>query len=83
MTGARAYMRCPECGFRGQGNLITDTVTTDEHGDKVWRRRSCGKCSKRWTTYEVDADYLEILEKKAMVEIARMEREWRLDALGL
>jgi transcriptional repressor NrdR len=42
-------MRCPFCG--GQDTQVVETRESDE-GDVIRRRRRCGHCDKRWTTYE-------------------------------
>jgi len=56
-------MTCPVCGG--------DTKINDSRssGERLRRRRECLKCGHRFTTIEVDADYLEKLEaiqKKAV-----------------
>lgn len=42
-------MKCPYCGFEN-----TDVIETRDNDDLsvTRRRRSCGKCEKRFTTYE-------------------------------
>ena len=42
-------MKCPFCG-----HLETQVVETrmSEDGDSIRRRRQCGACEKRYTTYE-------------------------------
>ena len=42
-------MKCPFCG-----NLETQVVETriSEEADFIRRRRQCGACDKRFTTYE-------------------------------
>jgi transcriptional repressor NrdR len=42
-------MRCPFCG--NQDTQVVETRESDE-GDVIRRRRRCGNCDKRWTTYE-------------------------------
>lgn len=42
-------MKCPYCG--DENTQVTDTRLNDE-GDTVRRRRRCGACDKRFTTYE-------------------------------
>lgn len=42
-------MRCPYCSFTE--THVAETRESDE-GDVVRRRRKCGKCDKRFTTYE-------------------------------
>ncbi|MFM2090479.1 MAG: transcriptional repressor NrdR [Planctomycetota bacterium] len=42
-------MRCPYCGH--QETNVVETRTSDE-GDAMRRRRRCGHCDKRFTTYE-------------------------------
>lgn len=45
--------QCPVCNF-GETRII------EHHGNR--RRRRCGRCMHRWTTYEVSAERLEQLE---------------------
>jgi len=40
-------MRCPNCG-----SLDHAVIDKRGSGDANWRRRKCGKCGFRWTTYE-------------------------------
>ncbi|PXW98559.1 transcriptional repressor NrdR [Sphaerotilus hippei] len=42
-------MRCPYCGHLE--TTVVETRESDE-GDAVRRRRRCGQCEKRFTTYE-------------------------------
>lgn len=42
-------MRCPYCGSETSG-VMESRVTSD--GEGIRRRRECGKCGKRFTTYE-------------------------------
>ncbi|MCX7897343.1 MAG: transcriptional regulator NrdR [Rhodocyclaceae bacterium] len=42
-------MRCPFCGH--DETQVVDTRENEE-GDTVRRRRRCGRCDKRFTTYE-------------------------------
>jgi transcriptional repressor NrdR len=54
-------MKCPFCG-----HLETQVVETrmSEYGDSVRRRRQCGACEKRYTTYErPDVNYPNIVKK--------------------
>lgn len=43
-------MRCPFCG--AQDTRVIDSRLSQE-GDQVRRRRECGECRERFTTYEV------------------------------
>lgn len=43
-------MKCPYCGYTD--SRVVDSRPTDE-GERIRRRRECGKCGKRFTTYEV------------------------------
>jgi transcriptional repressor NrdR len=54
-------MKCPFCG-----NLDTQVVETrvSEDGDFIRRRRQCGACEKRFTTYErPDVNFPSIVKK--------------------
>jgi len=42
-------MRCPYCSF--ESTRVTDSRLTDP-GDSIRRRRECGGCGNRFTTYE-------------------------------
>ena len=54
-------MKCPFCG-----HLETQVVETrmSEDGDSIRRRRQCGACEKRYTTYErPDVSYPNVMKK--------------------
>ena len=54
-------MKCPFCGHRE-----TQVVETrmSEDGDSIRRRRQCGACEKRYTTYErPDVSYPNVVKK--------------------
>ncbi len=54
-------MKCPFCG-----HLETQVVETrmSEDGDSIRRRRQCGACEKRYTTYErPDVSYPNVVKK--------------------
>ena len=42
-------MKCPFCGHND--TQVVETRLSEE-GDTVRRRRKCGQCEKRFTTYE-------------------------------
>lgn len=44
-----AHMKCPFC--QHDDTQVLDTRVSEE-GDSIRRRRRCGKCDKRFTTYE-------------------------------
>jgi hypothetical protein len=48
---SRSATKCPECGGKSE---VKDSRPT-ESGD-IRRRRECGKCGDRWTTYEVHSE---------------------------
>ncbi len=54
-------MKCPFCGF-------VDTRVVDsrlgKEGNNIRRRRECGECSKRFTTYERVEETLPLVIKK-------------------
>jgi transcriptional repressor NrdR len=54
-------MRCPFCGFFE--TKVLDTRSTDE-GNSIRRRRECGNCTKRFTTYEKIEDVPIVVVKK-------------------
>jgi len=43
------HMKCPYCGH--VDTQVIETRTNDE-GDSIRRRRRCGECGRRFTTYE-------------------------------
>ena len=43
-------MKCPYCGF--DDSRVLDTRPSEE-GERIRRRRECGGCQKRFTTYEM------------------------------
>lgn len=43
-------MKCPFCGF--EESKVIDSRPTDD-GLRIRRRRECGNCVKRFTTYEI------------------------------
>ena len=50
---------CPEC--MTTGTRVVDSRPSYERGS-IHRRRECCLCGCRWSTYEVEADRLELLE---------------------
>jgi transcriptional repressor NrdR len=67
-------MKCPFCG-----HLETQVVETrmSEDGDSIRRRRQCGACEKRYTTYErPDVSYPNVVKKDG-IGFAQTPREHR------
>ena len=59
-------MKCPYC-FENDICVLESRVAED--GESIRRRRECGKCSKRFTTYErVEGVDLYVLKKDGVVE---------------
>jgi transcriptional repressor NrdR len=54
-------VRCPFCHH--EEAQVLDTRTSDE-GDSVRRRRRCGQCEKRFTTYERTELAMPVIVKK-------------------
>ncbi len=54
-------MKCPYCGHAD--TQVVDSRTPEE-GDTIRRRRQCGACSKRFTTYERAELFLPAIVKK-------------------
>ena len=52
-------IECPWCG--SSKTRVIDSRPESRRG-MVRRRRECKGCTARWTTYEVDADRLDLLE---------------------
>jgi transcriptional repressor NrdR len=59
-------MKCPYCGSE---NLKT-LETRDSQDNTVRRRKECGECSRRFTTYE----YVETVELMVQKKDGRLER---------
>jgi len=59
-------MKCPYCGSE---NLKT-LETRDSIGNTIRRRKECGDCGKRFTTYE----YIEAVELMVRKKDGRLER---------
>lgn len=54
-------MRCPFCGF--SESRVLDSRPADD-GNAIRRRRECGECNRRFTTYEkVDEIPLIVVKK--------------------
>ena len=54
-------MRCPYCG--NADTQVLDTRVSDE-GDVIRRRRRCGSCERRFTTYErIDLQFPAVVKK--------------------
>ena len=66
---------CPEC--RRQYTRVVDSRPSYERGT-IRRRRECYGCGYRWSTYEVDADRLRLLEE----EMARRAEDSRRQGPG-
>lgn len=58
-------MTCPICGGKTK---IYDSRPDDE---SVKRRRECLECGHRFLTMEIDADLLERMENKSVVEVQK------------
>jgi hypothetical protein len=65
-SGSRSLF-CPNCSSDHSG--VNDTRRFADN--RVWRRRECIKCKKRFTTYEIhEQDYHELAElRKLMVTL--------------
>jgi transcriptional repressor NrdR len=63
-------MKCPFCG--NADTQVVDSRTSEE-GDAIRRRRQCGSCGKRFTTYERAELFLPAIVKKdgSRVEFSR------------
>jgi transcriptional regulator NrdR family protein len=58
---------CPKC--KSAKTEVYDSRKIKKHGGLVRRRRSCLKCFKNWTTYEISAEYLnELTNSKKIIE---------------
>ncbi len=56
-------MRCPHCSF-----AQTQVTDTRETKSSVRRRRFCGKCKKKFTTYEQLGGIKRVLKKDGRIE---------------
>ncbi len=59
---------CPFCNSRKHKVI---EVREDKRRGMTKRRRECLDCGKRWKTYEVEADRLDLLEDVARVRRSR------------
>ena len=72
-------MKCPFCG--APSTQVTDTRETDE-GDIIRRRRRCGECDKRFTTYErIELKMPQVVKKNG--SRAEFDREKLLASMKL
>ncbi|MEC5399837.1 transcriptional regulator NrdR [Uliginosibacterium sp. H1] len=72
-------MKCPFCG--AASTQVTDTRENDE-GDIIRRRRRCGDCDKRFTTYErIELKLPQVVKKNG--SRAEYEREKLLGSMKL
>lgn len=61
LRGAVRGVKCPYCGF-GESRVLDSRSA--ENGEAIRRRRECGRCERRFTTYErVDEPPLMIIKK--------------------
>ncbi len=57
-------MKCPDCGY-----METKVIDSRQIQDKIRRRRVCGECGRRFTTFEiVEKPLLMVLKKDGTVE---------------
>jgi len=54
-------MKCPFCGFL-EDKVVDSRLSTD--GEAIRRRRECGKCQKRFTSYERVEEIMPMVVKK-------------------
>ena len=72
-------MRCPFCGSL-ENRVIDSRMARD--GRAIRRRRMCGECSERFTTYEVVEEAMaEVIKKDESSEI--FDRKKLLKSMGL
>jgi len=65
-------MKCPFCGKVDSQVLESRTV---EEGDSIRRRRECGKCGKRFTTFEkVKGSVLWVIKKDGRREVFEKDK---------
>lgn len=65
-------MKCPYCGQPDTG--VIDSREADDQ-NSIRRRRSCGQCGKRFTTYErVEGIDLKVIKKDGSVEDFNREK---------
>jgi len=65
-------MRCPFCA--GEDSQVLESRTVEE-GNAIRRRRECGKCGKRFTTFEkVRATVLWVIKKSGRREPFEREK---------
>lgn len=65
-------MKCPYCGKAS--SFVVDSRESDD-GTSIRRRRSCGECGKRFTTYErVEGIELKVIKKDGTKEEFNREK---------
>ena len=70
-------MKCPYCGH--ESSKVVESRCADE-GSRVRRRRECGHCSKRFTTYEV-VEYIPLMVIKRGGAREKFDRKKVFDGL--
>lgn len=72
-------MCCPNC--RAPNSHVIDSRSTGG-GAEVRRRRGCGACQQRWTTYEINAEtYHQLCEIARARKVAHQALTDMLQAL--
>lgn len=56
---------CPNCGSGKNGVVDSRPAILGGNINTVRRRRKCGDCGKRFTTYEIPAEIIEALDAVA------------------
>ncbi len=64
-------IQCPEC-LKAATRVIDSRPNYNR--SSIARRRECVFCNYRWTTYEIDADRLDMLEESLHREA--VQRRW-------
>ncbi len=73
-------MKCPFCGT--DDTQVVETRVSED-GDFVRRRRQCGDCDKRFTTYErPDVNFPVVVKKDGSRTDFDREQDARLDDAG-
>jgi len=63
----RSFVRCPFCG--DEDSRVVDSRDS-ESGDSIRRRRECGYCGRRYTTYErVEEAPLLVIKRSGVEEV--------------
>jgi hypothetical protein len=70
-------MECPACGHQGGDLLVLESRNVSKGPNKGCkkRRRQCGQCEHRWTTYEISQERLKALHESQATDLSYLSGE--------